>query len=348
MVNHGKPGSVPERGLSTRAFILRELRRDPGAPVSGEDLAKGLGISRVAVWKGVRSLVAAGYPVESGESGYRLPPVWKDDFLYPWEFGEREALFRYFSATGSTMDRARELAEQPASELSFPSGTVIAAEVQSAGRGRNGRNWASMPGGLFFTILEKPDLAVADYPLFSMAAQIGAAESAAALCGREVRLRWPNDVYVGGKKVAGVLTELSGQGDRLRWISCGVGINVNNRPAGADAVSCAEIAGRPLSRREGLGVFLDAFEKLGKPGDPKEIGRRWNSLAQGIGSPVRVIGADHGEGKEPGAAKLLDTGVFAGIDPQGRCVIRNERGEARYSPGAASLIYPEPVSPTSP
>lgn len=346
MVNHRKPGSVPEKELSTRAFILRELRKDPGAPVSGEDLAKGLGISRVAVWKGVRSLIAAGYPIESGEAGYRLPRVWKDDFLYPWEFGEREALFRYFAATGSTMDRARELAEgwgAGDSELSFPSGAVIAAEIQSAGKGRNGRNWASMPGGLFFTILEKPDLAVADYPLFSMAAQIGAAKSAAALCGKEARLRWPNDVYVAGKKIAGVLTELSGQGDRLRWISCGVGLNVNNRPAGTEAVSCAEIAGRPLSRREGLGVFLDEFEKPGKPGDPEEICRRWNSLAQGIGSPVRVIRADHGEGKDPGATEILDTGVFAGIDPQGRCVIRNERGETRYSPGAASLIYPGPA-----
>jgi BirA family biotin operon repressor/biotin-[acetyl-CoA-carboxylase] ligase len=345
MVNQRKRGAVPEKGLSTRAFILRELRKDPGAPVSGEDLAKGLGISRVAVWKGARSLIAAGYPIESGGGGYRLPPAWKDDFLYPWEFGEREALFRYFPATGSTMDRARELADPPGagdSGASFPSGTVIAAEIQSAGRGRNGRNWASVLGGLFFTILEKPDLAVADYPLFSMAAQIGAAKSAAALSGGEARLRWPNDVYAAGKKVAGVLTELSGQGDRLRWISCGVGLNVNNRSGGKDAVSCAEIAGRSLSRREGLGVFIDEFEKLGKLKDPKEITRRWNSLAEGIGAPVRVIRADHGEGKDPKATEVLGTGLFAGIDPQGRCVIRNGTGETRYSPGAASLIYRGP------
>jgi BirA family biotin operon repressor/biotin-[acetyl-CoA-carboxylase] ligase len=237
------------------------------------------------------------------------------------------------------MDRARELAEEPAAAILFPSGTVIAAGIQSAGRGRNGRNWASVQGGLFFTILEKPDLAVADYFLFSMAAQIGAAQSAAALCGREARLRWPNDIYAAGKKVAGVLTELSGEGDRLRWISCGVGLNVNNRPLGTNAVSCAEIAGHPLSRREGLGIFLGEFEKLTDAGDPEETVRRWNSLAEGIGSPVTVIGADHGEGKDPGAAEILGGGVFAGIDSRGRCVIRNERGETRYSPGAASLIY---------
>jgi BirA family biotin operon repressor/biotin-[acetyl-CoA-carboxylase] ligase len=342
MVNDCKQKAVPPRGLSTRAFILRELRKDPGVPVSGEDLAGGLGVSRVAVWKGVRSLIAAGYPIESGESGYRLPPVWNDDFLYPWEFGEREARFRYFKTTGSTMDRARELADPPASGVSrapFPAGTVVTAEIQSAGRGRRGRDWASPPGGLFFTVLEKPNLAVADYSLFSLAAQIGAARSAAALCGREARLRWPNDVYAGGKKVAGVLTELSGEGDRIRWISCGVGLNVNNRPGGTEAASCAEIAGRSLSRREGLRIFLDEFEKL-EAGDPGEICRLWNSLAEGIGATVKVIGADHGEGKDPKTTKTLGTGVFAGIDPRGRCIIRNETGETRYSPGAASLVYP--------
>jgi BirA family biotin operon repressor/biotin-[acetyl-CoA-carboxylase] ligase len=341
MVNQKDRGKIPGEGLSTRAFILRELRKGPGVPVSGEDLAKGLGISRVAVWKAVRSLIAAGYPIESGESGYRLPPVWEDDFLYPWEFGCREALFRYFAATGSTMDRARELADRVSgsSEAPFPSGTVIAAGIQSAGRGRNGRNWASLAGGLFFTILERPNLAVADYPFFSMAAQIGAARSAEALCGREIRLRWPNDVYAAGKKVAGVLTELSAEGDRIRWISCGVGLNVNNRLSGTGATSCARIAGRLLSRREGLGIFLREFEKLRDSGDPGEIRSLWNSLAEGIGSPVTVIRADHGGKKDPETTEILKTGVFAGIDPRGRCIIQAETGETRYSPGAVSLIY---------
>jgi BirA family biotin operon repressor/biotin-[acetyl-CoA-carboxylase] ligase len=196
-----------------------------------------------------------------------------------------------------------------------------------------------MPGGLFFTILEKPDLAVADYLVFSMTAQIAAAKSAAFLCGKEARLRWPNDVYAAGKKAAGVLTELSGEGDRVRWVSCGVGLNVNNPVTGPEAASCAAIAGRPLSRREGLRVFLDEFEKLGRREDPEETACLWNSLAEGIGSPVTVIRADHGEDKDPRETEILMTGLFAGIDPQGRCVIRNESGETRYSPGAASLVY---------
>ncbi|MDR2748087.1 MAG: HTH domain-containing protein, partial [Treponema sp.] len=157
MVNHGK---AKREGLSTRAYILGELRKEPGAWVPGESLALGLGLSRVAVWKGVRSLIAAGYPVASAGPGYRLGG--ETDLLYPWEFGEREGLFRCFGRTDSTMDRAREYAEGGRGETG--SIMVITAETQSAGRGRGGRNWASEPGGLFFTVLERPSLALADYP----------------------------------------------------------------------------------------------------------------------------------------------------------------------------------------
>ncbi|MDR3247732.1 MAG: biotin--[acetyl-CoA-carboxylase] ligase [Treponema sp.] len=331
-------------GISTRAFILRELRKDPGAPFSGERFARALGVSRVAVWKGIRSLISAGYPITSGEAGYALAENTDTDFLYPWEFGEKESRFRYFESTGSTMDRAREYAPAPGTGA-----MVFTAGAQSSGRGRSGRNWASKPGGLFFTILEKPDLAVADYLRFSMEIQIAVARAVFSLCGKKTFLRWPNDVYVDGKKIAGVLTELFGEGDRLRWISCGVGINVNNKlPMGAlsgeKAVSCAKIAGHPLRRREGLNIFLAELEKLRKnKGTGEEISRVWNSLAEGIKAPVALIPAGHGEDKESKARSnttaILRQGVFLGIDAQGRCVIQDESGESRYVPGAISLIY---------
>jgi BirA family biotin operon repressor/biotin-[acetyl-CoA-carboxylase] ligase len=334
-------------GLSTRAYILGELRKTPGAWVGGESLAGALGLSRVAVWKGVRSLIAAGYPITSAESGYRLAPAGETDFLYPWEFGEREGLFRFFGQTGSTMDRAREYAEDRGGQgKDF---MVFTAETQSAGRGCGGRNWASATGGLFFTVLERPGLALADYPLFSMGVQIAAARTVKALTGKEARLRWPNDVYAGGKKIAGVLTELSGEGDRLRWIAAGVGININNLPAlsGGGAVSCAELAGHRLSRREGLDLFLEELGKLSGAG-AGELRDVWNSLAEGIGVPVIVIPPGHGD-KDPRRAE--SRGIFAGIDHRGRCRIRPQGGQTKvrqneaalraYSPGTVSLIYIE-------
>jgi BirA family biotin operon repressor/biotin-[acetyl-CoA-carboxylase] ligase len=293
----------------------------------------------VAVWKGVRSLITAGYPIESGETGYWLAEGRDTDFLYPWEFGEHESRFRYFSSTNSTMDRAREYAQGlEASSL------VIAAETQTAGRGRSGRNWASDPGGLFFTLLERPNLAVADYLRFAMEIQIATARTVTRLCGKQALLRWPNDVYAGDKKIAGVLTELSGEGDRLRWISSGVGINVNNSPRGA--ASCSGVAGHPLSRCEGLRIFLDELEKLRKSGEarPSEIQGLWNSLARGIGSPVAVIPAGHGNKKDRTA--ILREGIFLGVDPQGRCLIQDKTrgakdagGKTAYFPGMVSLKY---------
>ncbi|GHT60452.1 bifunctional biotin--[acetyl-CoA-carboxylase] synthetase/biotin operon repressor [Spirochaetia bacterium] len=334
---------VNQKGLSTRAFILRELRRNEGAPVSGEALAHGAGISRVAVWKGVRSLVAAGYSIVSEEAGYRLAAA-AEDFLYPWEFGEKERLFQHFVSTDSTMDRSREAAEQ-----GLGSGTVITAETQTAGRGRSGRAWASKPGGLFFTILERPDMAVADYAQASMEAQIAAARTVERLCGKRAALRWPNDVYIKGKKIAGILTELSGEGDRIRWISCGVGLNINNRTA-ADATSCAKIAGHDLSRREGLTVFLNEAEKLRSSLAASDAGRQelaalWNSLAEGIGAEVLIIPAEHGNSKTVGENRILGKGIFSGLDPSGRCIIKTKAGKERaaaplmYSPGSVSLIF---------
>jgi biotin-(acetyl-CoA carboxylase) ligase len=199
-----------------------------------------------------------------------------------------------------------------------------------------------------------------------MGAQIAAAKTVGVLTGKEARLRWPNDVYAGGKKIAGVLTELSGEGDRLRWIAAGVGININNTLPGdagtAGALSCAELAGRRLSRREGLALFLEELEKLRGAG-AGELRDLWNSLAGGIGAPVLVIPPEHGEEK-PCRAAILGRGIFAGVDCRGRCRIRVEpdRGAdrarvagqdsvgsvrpgsresawKRYSPGTASLIY---------
>jgi BirA family biotin operon repressor/biotin-[acetyl-CoA-carboxylase] ligase len=331
------------RTISTRAFILEELRKRPGAAASGETLAKHRGISRVAVWKAVQSLMAAGYPIEIQEKGYCLPDREAGDFLYPWEFAEGECTFRYFSGTDSTMNRAREYAEQ-----GFPGGTVIVAERQSAGRGRNGKIWASEPGGLFFTILERPTISIADYFLPAMAVQIAAARTLTRICGTPVLLRWPNDVCTGSKKIAGILTEISGEGDRIRWMNSGIGVNMNNPAPAAYSTSCANITGHPVSRREALTIMLDEFRALQKKAvpSPRLLRDLWNSLACGIGAKVLVIepGHDGGTSAEKtysGNQRILARGVFRGIDSSGSCVIKTEtrRGYQYFNPGSASLIF---------
>jgi BirA family biotin operon repressor/biotin-[acetyl-CoA-carboxylase] ligase len=181
MVNKGNKGASK---LSTKARLLMALREQAGKTVSGGRLASDFGISRVGVWKGIQSLVAAGYFIKANDSGYLLDPSKTSDFLYPWEFGEKEAMFRFFESTVSTMDNARELAAQ-----AQMAGIVAVADTQSAGRGRNGRTWASRQGGLYCSFLDRPSIPIADYSMPAMLYQIAAARAISAVCGQPAKLR---------------------------------------------------------------------------------------------------------------------------------------------------------------
>jgi BirA family biotin operon repressor/biotin-[acetyl-CoA-carboxylase] ligase len=233
------------------------------------------------------------------------------------------------------MDRAREYALQ-----GIPSGTVITAGKQSAGKGRNGRSWDSPQGGLFCTIIDRPDIALADYCLPVMAYQIAVARAVSSLCGKSARLRWPNDVYVGKRKIAGLITELEGYGDIMQWMTTGIGINVNNAVPSAPkmATSCAEITGHPVSLRTVLVKIIDEAEQIRKhtkidtayAQGNRMLAAEWNSLAEGIGASAAVVNAK---------GRLLARGIFAGVDPAGRAIIKSENGKGSlyFNPGPVSI-----------
>lgn len=324
MTVNEKPPEHSESRLSSRAGVLAVLRRQAGAAVSGNVIAGEIGVSRVAVWKAVQSLQELGYPILQIRRGYQLEAEDGADFLYPWEFGERETNFRHWQATGSTMDRARELAERGS-----PGGMVVTAETQSAGRGRNGRAWASGPGGLFFSLLERPRVPLADYSGTVMAVHIAVGRALSGVCGQRAALRWPNDVYLQEKKAAGILTEVHGEGDRVQWLTSGIGVNINNTVAVENSVSCAAIAGRRLSRRAVLERILQELgeiKKLAAEESPRLISRLWNQEAEGIGRRVSARGG-------------RTAGVFLGVDARGRAMIKTGSRIKRLPPGAGSLRF---------
>ena len=332
--------------LSSKAHLLALLREKQGESVSGTVLAGNMGISRVAVWKAVQSLTEAGYSIETGDAGYFLDPGKEKDFLYPWEFGKKEALFYHYLNTDSTMDRARELAFRGVN-----GGTVVTAEKQSAGKGRHGRTWVSRQGGLFFTILERPRLAISDYTLLSLVMQIAVVRTVSKVCGKRAYLRWPNDVYINRRKIAGVSTEIFGEGDMLTWLSGGVGVNVNNPTPSGKATSCAEITGRQLSRRELLGKILDETETVKKTfastafysQGNRALADEWNSLADCIGAKTAVFEPDNMKENNPidKNSRILARGIFMGIDPAGRCIIKTEdgKGELCFNQGSVSMAF---------
>jgi len=329
--------------LSSKAHLLALLREKQGTPVSGSVLANEMGISRVAVWKAVQSLVESGYSIETGETGYNIDPENEKDFLYPWEFGGKENLFFHFNNTESTMDRARELALRGAAD-----GTVITAEKQSAGRGRSGRTWISKQGGLFFTILERPRLAIADYTLLSLIMQIAVVRIISSVCGKQAYLRWPNDVYINRRKIAGITSEISGEGNLISWLSAGIGVNINNPAPLARTTSCMEVTGRRLSRREVLVGILDEIEKTKKKfasyaaysQGNRELAAEWNSLADCIGAKAAIFETENEDiNLKEKTGKTLAKGIFAGIDPAGRCILKTEKGVLYFNHGLVSLAF---------
>jgi BirA family biotin operon repressor/biotin-[acetyl-CoA-carboxylase] ligase len=226
------------------------------------------------------------------------------------------------------MNRAAELAAR-----FCPEGTVISAGEQTAGRGRNGHTWVSQKGGLFFTLLERPCVSAAEYFRVALAFQTAAARSLRRLCGKRVRLHWPNDFYAETGKIAGFLTEFHAEGDRLRWISLGLGVNVNNAPC-RKSTSCSKLAGRSLSRQEVLLAILREWELVKKDMESPALHKEWNSLAWGIGKKAAALDGARGT--------VLAKGIFMGIDEQGRGILKGEpQKRFCFNPGAVSLHFTE-------
>lgn len=164
---------------------------------------------------------------------------------------------------GSTNDEAGALARAGA-----PHGTLVMAERQTAGRGRLGRTWESLAGvGLWMSWVLRPPLGLDRAFLVTALGAVAVAETVEQVAGRRALLRWPNDVLVGGRKIAGLLAEAAGSSARLDWVVLGIGLNVNQREAdfppefAAEATSLALLAGRPVDRSAVLGVFLDSLER---------------------------------------------------------------------------------------
>ena len=325
--------------LSTKAKLLIVLKEQAGKPLSGGKLASDFGISRVGVWKGIQALINAGYLIKTNDSGYFLDTARTNDFLYPWEFGEKEPMFRFFENTASTMDNVRDFASQ-----GLAAGIVAVADTQSAGRGRNGRTWASRHGGLYCSFLDRPAIPLADYCMPAMLYQIAVARAVSSLCGKPAKLRWPNDIYIDGRKIAGIITELEAEGDMISWIATGIGVNVNNLNPSAKAVSCSEILHHSVSRRGLLTAIINEAEQLKKSAGPamayaqgnKYLAAEWNSLADCIGAKAAIVDSVNME-----KGRLLARGIFAGIDPSGRCIIKSQNNsEALYfNPGPVSIMF---------
>jgi BirA family biotin operon repressor/biotin-[acetyl-CoA-carboxylase] ligase len=242
--------------MSTRIELLKALDGRPGQLVSGEVLAQRLGISRTGVWKQLQFIKNAGLPLEgTSRQGYRLKaPV--DSSLASFHARGWGAP-HYFLSASSTQTLAKGGAS-----AGLPEGHVWIAETQTKGRGRLDRRWESAYGGLWFSLLIRPRLPAARVPPLTLLAGLALRDAVEDVTGVSAKLKWPNDLLVSSRKLAGILTEMSGQIDRTEWVLIGVGVNVNNalpRRLLRQAASLYALTGRSWARAEILHAFLKTF-----------------------------------------------------------------------------------------
>ncbi len=296
--------------IGNRQTILRLLHQSPKAPVSGVDISRAVGISRVAVWKHIKALQQAGMDIESHPTGYELKNP--ENLLYPFCFPKQiQKKIFYFQELASTMDQARAMAREGAGHLS-----CVIAEHQTRARGRLNREWISFEGGLWVTLILKPDLPPPLAWTFNFAASSCLSEVLTRLFDLDVRVKWPNDLLLEGKKLAGLLSEMETRADMVSFLLLGIGLNVNNDPESDhfQAVSLKKALGRPVSRKTILAEFLQLFESRTQTIDPSRIICQWKEQTSTIGTRVRV--QTHDQTFEGLAVDVDDTGALIIKDNQ--------------------------------
>jgi BirA family transcriptional regulator, biotin operon repressor / biotin---[acetyl-CoA-carboxylase] ligase len=228
----------------------------------------------------------------------------------------------YLATAGSTNDEARRLAMAGA-----PDGTLVVADYQSAGRGRLDRRWEAPPGSsLLLSLLFRPALALERVQQLTMLCGLATAEAIEAETGLAAGCKWPNDLVINERKVAGILTELELSGERLAYVVVGIGLNVNLDPAVlpgpllARATSLAAELGRPVTRLPLLLALLARVETRYQAlsAGTADLHREWASRLVTLGRPVTV--AD-GETEWMGMAE--------GVDNDGALLVRPPGGEPR-------------------
>ncbi|NLK01318.1 MAG: biotin--[acetyl-CoA-carboxylase] ligase, partial [Clostridia bacterium] len=210
-----------------RARILGILQEGGSAYISGEKISEILGVSRSAVWKHIENLREEGYEIDSAtKKGYKLISV--PDILFPQEISpglDTKRLgksLRHFHVLDSTNEYARVLAEEGAKE-----GTVVIAEQQKKGRGRMDRPWFSPRGGIWFSVIFRPPFRPHRAPGITLVSTAAVTNALSIITGLEPLIKWPNDIYIEGRKVGGILTEMRAEMDRIHYIIQGIGINAN-------------------------------------------------------------------------------------------------------------------------
>lgn len=319
-----------------RSEILTMLRREAGRYVSGEEVSRRLAVSRTAIWKHIRTLKQEGYDIEAHPRlGYRLCRT--PDRLLPEEIAARLTTavlgrhIAYRDRVDSTNNEAKKLAA-----AGCPEGQIVVAEEQTGGRGRLARGWFSPYGkGVWLSVVLRPPFPPQDAPKCTLLAAVAVSRAIRRTTGVACGIKWPNDILCDGRKVVGILTEMSAEMDAINYVVIGMGINVNigegEFPAelSGAATSLAAAAGRPLDRLALCAAVLaeleDAYTQARREGFAPVL-EAWRAASATLGRTVDVIGPDR-----------RFAGVAVDIDADGALLVQTPDGVVKVLAGDVSI-----------
>lgn len=310
--------------MTTDSKILSALREADETGLGAAALAARVGENAATINQRVSELCRLGYEIESTPHfGYRLlsvPDVLHADDLWsrlrqPRVIGRD---IRVFQETSSTNDIVEKLARDGVGE-----GVVVFAESQSKGRGRLGRKWISPKGrGLWFSVLLRPQLPPVSVTQLTIAAATAVARAIRKQTGLLPEIKWPNDILIDGRKVAGILTELAAELDRVRYVIIGIGVDVNVPEFPAEladaATSLTAVAGRHFVRAEIAAAILEELEadyaRIAR-GAFASLAEEWEQQCVTVGRRVKIHIGD----------RTL-TGRAESLDSDGALLLRTDHG----------------------
>ena len=317
--------------------IIDMLKSATGNFVSGESIAGELKVTRTSIWKSIQTLKKFGYDIESrGKLGYKLNRM--ADLLLPAavQSGLDTKIVGVEMIHKDSVDSTNKLAKKLAYE-GAADGTVIVAEEQTGGKGRLERKFFSPRGkGIYFSLILRPKCLPKDAPKFTLMAAVAVA-NAMQRFKIPAQIKWPNDIMFDGRKVVGILTELSAQIEKVNYIVVGIGINVNIAKKDFPdeikkvAASLSEINGGEISRIDFFRAVLEECDKLYTAINAEGFGKifeQWKNFNITLGRKVKVISAETGESF---------FGVAENIDDDGALIVSTENGRQTLYAGDVSI-----------
>ena len=296
--------------------VLKFLQTHNTEYLSGQDLSDVLRISRVAIWKHIKKIQELGYVVESKQKlGYKL--ISNSDLLLPWEItsGLKTKIIGqqayYFDSLDSTQNQALKMAGDPAND-----GSVIIAEKQTGGKGRSGRKWVSPKGGIWLSLILYPKFDISITTLFPIASALALSKAIEQVFKISPELKWPNDLTIKSKKIAGMLVDVSLESNKIEKLVLGVGINfdvdvkniekkLKNTPNFYGVASLGDYK-KDVKAPYFVQVFFIELEKIYESlnkRDIKKIILEWTKRSSTIGKEVEI---DTVNGKVKGKAIKID------------------------------------------